>query len=207
MGQLWSDWQQAHTALEADAEWLATSGWTIPMWRDPQIVNTLRTSTGSLDAAFVAYYTRNRSAKLDGVWADLLASDGLRHWRPLLEQSMASYRDRRYAVVIPALLLIVEGAVARGAADFRRPVSSPKPSADRKRKDTPAGMRRLIWASIDAFVRAVFDRAPFDQSRPAMLNRHWILHGRELRLWARRRECIRLFHALHTISTVVNLPR
>jgi hypothetical protein len=207
MGRFWSDWEQAHTALESHAEWLGNSGWTIPMWADPQILANLRTSTGSIDAAFVAYYTKNRSAKLEANWTDLLASAGLRHWRPLLEESIASYRDRRYAVAVPALLLILEGAVACGAADLRHPVSSPKKSANRKRQDTPAGMRRLIWSSIDAFIRAVFDKAPFDQPRPAMLNRHWILHGRELRKWARRRECIRLFHALHTISTVVNLPR
>lgn len=207
MGQFWSDWQQAHAALESHAEWLANCGWTIPMWADPQILTKLRTSTGSIDAAFVAHYTKNRSAKLQAIWMDLLASAGLRHWRPLLEESIASYRDRRYAVAVPALLLILEGAVAHGAADLRRPVSSPKKSANRKRQDTPAGMRRLIWSSINAFIRAVFDKAPFDQPRPAMLNRHWILHGRELRQWARRRECIRLFHALHTISVVVNFPR
>src|SRR5579883_3387416 len=107
----WSDWQRAHAALELDVKWLAAAGWTIPLSKPPDIVNALRNAPGDLDRAFVLYYTTGHGAQLKGLWETLLKSRGLRRWRRLLAEAVESYKDKRYAVVIPALLLAFEGAV------------------------------------------------------------------------------------------------
>ena len=198
----WTKWQTAHSALESDATWLGSSGWTIPLWADPRIVKRLRSAPGDLDAAFGRHYTARNAANLRQLWAGLSASQGMRPWRRLLSEAVASYEDKRYAIVVPALLLIVEGAVAKGAGDLKRK-AAPGASARRKSELTPEGMRRLIWASIHAFVRSTFRHAPFGELRPITLNRHWVLHGRPT-VWGRRRECIRLFHALDTIAATVD---
>jgi hypothetical protein len=85
--------------------------------------------------------------------------------------------------------------------------AGPRAVTRRVRSATDAGMRRLIWVSIDGFVRSVFGDAPFQSARPVTLNRHWVLHGRSSTRWARRRECIRLFHALGTIAPTVDNVR
>jgi hypothetical protein len=130
----------------------------------------------------------------------------MKQWRVLLSEAIASYESRRYAIVVLALLVVIEGAVSTGAGVLkaRKP---PGKSAHRKRDATPAGMRRLIWVSIEAFVQPVFGDAPFNARRPITLNRHWILHGRDTTSWGRRRECIRLFHALDTIAATVDRVR
>lgn len=202
----WSNWQKVHAALEPDATWLGSEGWTIPLWADPRIVNRLRQAPGNLDAAFIRYYTVQNAANLRELWGNLTASSGMRRWRPLLAEAVASYEDKRYAIVVPALLLVVEGAVAKAAGDLRRK-ASPGVAASRKREQLPAGMRRVIWTSVLAFVRPLFGHAPFGEARPIRINRHWILHGRNVTAWARRRECIRLFHALGTIAATVDRIR
>ena len=50
-------------------------------------------------------------------------------------------------------------------------------------RETEAGTRRLIWISIESFIKPIFCNAPFTESRPIVLNRHWILHGRDTKAW------------------------
>jgi hypothetical protein len=47
----------------------------------------------------------------------------------------------------------------------------------------------------------VFASAPFDACRPDVLNRHWILHGRDVASW-RQVDSLRLFVAVDTCSRV-----
>lgn len=203
IAMFWSNWERAHVALEPDAAWLGSAGWTIPLWADPRMVRRLRHAPGDLDAPFVHRYTTQNAEQLRKLCARLLSSRGMRRWRVLLSEAIASYEDRRHAIVVPALLLVVEGAVATAAGVLKRR-SSLRRSSALKRETTPAGMRRLIWVSIESFVQSIFGDVPFDTTRPISLNRHWVLHGREANAWGRRRECIRLFHALDTISATVD---
>ena len=201
-----TNWRKAHAALEVDAEWLGSAGWTIPLWADPRLVKRLRQAPGDLDDAFVRHYTKQGGTNLRTLWEELAASRGMRPWRTLITESVASYEDRRYAIVVPALLSVVEGAVAKAGRSLKQ---QPRPKTDtrRMRSATDAGMRRLMWVSIEGFVKSVFGDAPFQSARPVILNRHWVLHGRTSTRWARRRECIRLFHALGTIAPTVDHVR
>lgn len=202
----WQLWIDAHIVLEDDTEWLGKNGWTIPMWTDPRIVTKLRNSSGDIDKAFVRSYTANDSKRLKELWKRLRSSKGLSRWNIIIRQTIDSYLNQRYAVVVPCLLIVLEGSLAYGADDLReRP--RPKNSVRNKREETEAGMRRLIWISIESFIGPIFNTAPFSESRPIILNRHWVIHGRNTKAWGLRRECIRLFHALDTVSTTVDRKR
>jgi hypothetical protein len=198
-------WAEVHARLKPDVEWLAQQGWTLPMSREPRIVAELRNASGNLDEAFVRYYTRDRNANLELMWSDITRSSGLRPWCRFIAESIDSYRDRRYTITLPALLLTFEGAVVKAAHD--RNAKGPKKPAERKRDELPGSIRQLVWVSIEGFIGRVFANAAFSAKRPVTLNRHWVLHGRDARPAAARRESIRLFHALHTIAVVVNRIR
>jgi|LGVF01.1.fsa_nt_gb hypothetical protein len=202
----WQQWIDAHVVLEDDTEWLGKNGWTMPMWTDPRIVTKLRNASGDIDKAFVRSYTVNDSKRLKELWKRLRNSKGLSRWNTVIRQTIDSYLNRRYAVVVPCLLIVLEGALAYGADDLRH-WPNPKGSARKKREETEAGMRRLIWISIESFIEPIFGKALFSESRPIILNRHWVIHGRNTKAWGLRRECIRLFHALDTVSTTVDRKR
>lgn len=204
--QFWAAWQRTHAVLEQDAEWLGSAGWTIPLWREPDILRELRqVPLDHLDTLFVQHYTAHRGANLQRVCDELLTSHGLAHWHTLLSEAVVSYRARRYAIVVTALLAILEGAIAMATQDLKRK-SDPKGATARKRKGTEKGMRRLIWVSIEAFAREVFRPVPFSDRRPTIVNRNWVLHGRDTSSWSRV-DCIRLFHALHTTMVTVDRVR
>ena len=207
INNFWQQWIEAHVALEKDTEWLGKNGWTMPLWADPRIVSKLRNASGDIDKAFVSWYTADDNKRLRELWNRLRNSKGLGRWRTVIEQTIASYLERRYAVVVPCLLIVIEGAVAHGADDLCKPVTNPKSSARNKRLKTEGGMRRLIWISIQSFLEPIFGTASFSESCPIKLNRHWVLHGRDTKAWGLRRESVRLFHALDTISTTVDRKR
>lgn len=207
INNFWKQWVEAHVALEKDTEWLGENGWTMPLWADPGIVSKLRNASGDIDKAFVRWYTADGNKRLRELWKRLRNSKGLCRWRTVIEQTIDSYLERRYAVVVPCLLIVIEGVIAHGADDLRKPVTNLKSSARNKYLQTEAGMRRLIWISIQSFIKPIFGTASFTESRPIKLNRHWVLHGRDTKAWGLRRESIRLFHALDTISTTVDRKR
>jgi len=202
----WQQWIDAHQALEDDVKWLGENGWTIPMWANPSIVRKLRNASGDIDKAFMKWYTADNNKNLSELWKRLRNSVGLSRWRKVIDQTIYSYIDRRYAVVVPCLLIVLEGSIADGANDLKN-WPKPKNSARRKRNDSEGGMRRLIWVSIESFIEPIFENAPFSAKRPIILNRHWVLHGRDTKAWGLRRESIRLFHALDTVSTTVDHKR
>ena len=52
------------------------------------------------------------------------------------------------------------------------------------------------------FVEKLFQQAPFEDVRPAFMNRHWILHGRDSASWSRA-DALRLFNALQTVDSLL----
>ena len=202
----WHRWRTAHAALEPDVEWLGKAGWTLPMWLQPHAAHELRHRTGDLDRAFLRYYERNRGEKLHALLGELERSPGLRPWRRLLREAVAAFGERRYSIVIPALLITIEGAVSRATRQLRKDRTDVKGAASRKSQNTRLPMRRLVWISIHAFLQVVFGKSRFSGKRPQIVNRHWVAHGRGTGRWSKR-ECVRLFHALHTIAVTVDRPR
>jgi hypothetical protein len=129
-------------------------------------------------------------------------------WRTLLAECYKSYRVGRYLICIPALITILEGAIAlREGAPFI-------PDRDReaffRSRIAACGddmLSQAFWESVYVFVSCLFQFADFDGTRPPTLNRHWILHGRDIADW-RQADALRLFQALDTIDLIFefNLP-
>ena len=60
---------------------------------------------------------------------------------------------------------------------------------------------KLALVSIDSFVKEVFRSISFKDKRPSIINRNWILHGRDIPEW-KRVDCIRLFQAIDTFAII-----
>src|SRR4030095_698695 len=71
---------------------------------------------------------------------------------------------------------------------------SPNTNVMCKRWDT----LRLIWKSVATFMEKLYENSDFSGNRPFLINRHWILHGRDATAWTVA-DSIRLFNALQTI--------
>lgn len=193
---------------ESDVRLLAQCGWTLPMWGEPNFAVNVMNEAGrdppnvaEIDAAFEQHYTESGGAAFDGIAEELLSSEGLSPWRVLLTECVSAYRRNEFNVPIPALFTVLEGgAVAvAGTPAATGPVRPMRAAADESKHT----IEFLIRVSLLDFLIALFASSDFAKGEPPRANRHWVLHGRSRRLFTRL-DCIRLFHALHTLSHETN---
>lgn len=185
-------------ALVRPAQKLGDLGWTVPMWAEPKLVlEVLDMEPQAIEELFVNTYREGGRAPFRELCDGMVDRTILAPWHLLLDDCRCAFVEGRYRVVVPGLLLILEGLLVASL-----------PAAGRKGKPLPIALAHqrasealhaAVWTSVVAFVRAVFKRHSFAAPRPALINRHWVLHGRDAATWGEA-ECIRLFQAVDTIS-------
>ena len=188
--------------IEPDATELGRRGWAVPMWgfylcaRD--IVREV--PADRTDEFFLNSYEADPSRETE-VIERITTSAGLARWRAMIEQAVRAYTRGDYLVVVPTMLTVTEGAVAAASNSFhgrrtRVPVQARALKAAAQR-DFP----RMALASVVGWAEVLFADHSFGADRPAMLNRHWVLHGRDVPDWTKV-DCLRVFQFLDTLSFV-----
>ncbi len=184
------------------AERLATLGWTLPMGFTPRSLAELgNSSAGEIDAVFVEYYTANDNAELHRFRAYLLSRPALVEWHALLSECFQAFEQKKYLITIPSLLLVFEGIVANAGNALRERkigLKAYQKICASKVEGAGGGVKKWKWRTVELFVSQLFQDAPFDQSRPSLINRNWILHGRDPASWTIA-DSLRLFNALITL--------
>jgi len=190
-------------ALLQAAEELGKLGWTIPMWASPTILPRLVTSgdAGAIEKAFVRAYSRNGAEQFTQLSAECKASEFLKPWRPLFQQCVRAYVSRQYRIVVPSLLLTIEGMTVT-IAGKQHTVARVRDIA-RERAARADGIAAAAWLSMAGFLDEVFGRHDFAKLPLPRLNRHCALHGRSAPNWGRA-DCLRLFQAIDTLCALAD---
>src|ERR1039458_98165 len=185
------------------AELLGRFGWTLPMQMTARHVYTLLNidDPGRINECFVDFYTINDSKRDEWLRNELLSSPLLEPWRELLIQCCNAYRREEFLITVPSLLLVLEGSLAKPENDKLTGEHRKAFFGKKLRPLSENGMDRFIWRSVETFFDWLYEFRRFDSARPSHINRHWILHGRDIPDWDRA-DCLRLFQALQTISCV-----
>lgn len=197
------DFQASIEISRRAAERLAKCGWTLPMeFTLRGIAELADKSDDEIDAFFVQYYTDDDYAALRRVRADLLARPALAQWHALLTECFDAFERKNHLITIPALSSVIEGVVAKaGNALTEKKVKLKKICAS-KAAEATSGVPQWMWRTLELFVEQLFQKAPFDENRPAFINRHWILHGRDAATWTVA-DSLRLFNALQTVDSLL----
>lgn len=189
--------------FRAAFEQLAQLGWTLPIGMcAPDLVDLSAKPVGEIDAFFVGYYTANDFRELRSVRTELASRSALSRWKVLLEQCFESFESRKYSITIPALFSVIEGVVASAAKPRTKRSVKIRGICDQRSAESTNILTIAMWRSLDLFIEQLFQPAPFDQDRPVLINRHWILHGRDAAAWTAA-DSLRLFNALQTIDSLL----
>jgi hypothetical protein len=186
---------------------VAGYGWTIPASMSPREFFYIATlgNRESVDNCFLDFYERSNCCRVPG---PATGSTSFVNWHNLLTECYASYQSGRYVICIPALITILEGAITfQESTSFRR---GSEREAFFNGKIAACGddmLARAFWESVYVFTSSLFQYASFEGTRPPAINRHWILHGRDVSDW-RQADALRLFQALETLGLIFdfNLP-
>jgi len=195
-------WKLTNAAMEKMCPKLGAIGWTIPPYFTAreiiQIVIDTKLNPSKLDKFFVEYYSASNNAYFKQELSTLptyILQPNL--FREYVQTYLAGY----YLVTIPSLLLMIEGI-------FSGLVNSSKKLyiinfCEKETSIAESGsIKRIAWSSITEFIKCLFGSIPFDKNRPELINRHWILHGRDADNW-QQSDALRLFHAISTLGLVI----
>jgi hypothetical protein len=181
---------------------LAELGWTIPMHFTPREMVELTAPTNTdqdIENDIVDFYTCDQHKQLRRLQDDLMTSNELAQWHPLLRQCFIAFDSNLHLVTVPSLISALEGVVAQKCNTLRtKNIRMIQPTRDKAAQAIPLSMERLIWKSVATFMEKLYENSDFSGNRPFLINRHWILHGRDATAWTVA-DSIRLFNALQTI--------
>lgn len=188
--------------MKDDCNKLIELGWTIPLDVTPRELNEMLRArkSSSADEVFMNYYHKNNQSNFERLKKYLLNNKEIENWRPLLKDCFDVYELDKYFVVIPALITIIDGLIASaGNLKGTRILGYLKERLESSISDS---ITNIIWKSIYEFIKLLFQKNNFDAERPLFINRHWILHGRDIVDW-NKADALKLFNALYTIINMI----
>jgi hypothetical protein len=178
---------------------LGEYGWVIPGGMTlPQTAQILSEGDKEkIDALFVKFYSDPGALSI--LRDSLLSCDSIKQWDRLLEECFEAYERCRYLITIPALLTVLEGVISK---DNPRTLSKSVRDNLLSAKLKQAGSNyyeTIHWQTIGIFLDQLYAQSDFNGPEPPGLNRHWILHGRDIPDWVQA-DSLRLFLAIETVG-------
>lgn len=197
---------QSFGSILTEARELGLRGWTVPVQLPPILIPAIvrRVPAAQTDAFFLYRYTQQHPEEFRRMVSEVTTHRTLERWWPLLVQASDAYDRQAYLLIVPVLLTVFEGALASVVG--RPHDAGPKSLASTELDGADRNLERLAWHSIAAFTEVVFQNAAFSGGRPNLLNRHWVLHGRDAPKW-NIVDALRLFQALRTLCSAKLLRR
>lgn len=181
---------------------LADFGWTMPPYLTPRESSYLSKleNKNELDDFFVDYYKNESGSEFNRLTSDLISNKRLNQWKELIEECISAKQSGNFLITIPSLITIIEGAIARYFDSTGTRIIGL--CNEEYLKCDEHSIMKVVWKSIHSFIQNIYQKNQFDKERLVIINRHWILHGRDSHAWTEA-DSLRLFQALHTLGLVI----
>jgi hypothetical protein len=175
---------------------IGEAGWTFPLDATFREVDEMwrRAELEGIDVVFSHFL--EEPATFQKMRSRLIEGTELTFWRPLIEQSFGAYEAGLYLVVVPAMLTVFEGCLTQaGGMDAWVKTRTKELTRQLRAAAAPGSLELARWTCLEAFVSRLYASHSFEVTRPTIINRHWILHGRDAPVWDKT-DCLRLFQAV-----------
>lgn len=181
---------------------MADAGWIIPFELQPWEILSLVENCSSkekMNEWVYDFYTANNNENLKNVFLSIREDNRIIQWEKLMNECIKAYSQGFICVIIPSLLTIIEGIISKWMENPKSiKVCTPVKS---KMDSTKDDYGKLCWLSIHLVITRIFNSQNFDKDRPELINRHWILHGRDETKWEKI-DVVRLFVTVHALLCV-----
>lgn len=207
------DWGDFGLIEKEAAEVLGQKGWTFPLHMSFHEVSELSevNDQNKLDLLIQTFYS-NRT-EYQNMKTQILENGLIEQWRELLAQCFDNYEKGNYLIVIPNLFIVIENlAHILITPRFQKYINPDKKKGERKpalrnqykqvQQEIETDRTYIIfYVSVAEFLNSVFKAGNFDKrsNRLPIINRDWVLHGRDYPSNWKQVDALRLFNALSTI--------
>lgn len=158
-------------------------------------------SKGELDNHFFQYYSKDDWDGYKSLKKDIVQRINPK-WSKLIDDCFFLFENDRYKLTIPVLFSIIEGEIAMTLDTSKHGVKLKKELEDQTNEETEKFKKAVLHSVFVCMEKALFTSSPFDGERKEVINRHWVLHGRDdPRLWEKV-DALRLFTILNSIQFV-----
>ena len=204
------DWVGIMKTWRESAEKIGERGWTFPLSMTPREVVELY-EVEDIDAEMEEYFSHNNGHEYMRMKRDVLYHKIIESWKDLLEQCFNSYENGNYLVAIPNLFIIVEGIarmlISQKFEKHQKAYRRPKVYTQFKvvREEVPTDRLYLVaYVSVLGFLNEVFKNGNFDENstRYQIINRDWVLHGKDTPSNWKKVDALRLFNAIYSLTAV-----
>lgn len=179
-------------------------GWTLTReintleYLDDDLLNL---SLKEKDEYFYDYYSKN-DWELYHLMKDSLLESVDSKWKELMEDCFDSFEQNKYRMVIPLLFSIVEGE----SANIFRTHKVGGPLVTFMTTQVSSEQDKFTQIAIYSLTRfmkkQLFTFHEFDKYRKPVINRNWVLHGRDDPKHWQKVDALRLFNVLSTLQLV-----
>lgn len=153
------------------------------------------------DEYFYGYYSKNNWEHYRLMKESLLESVDPK-WQDLMADCFDSFEQDKYRMVIPLLFSIIEGETAKIFKTNEyggRLINFMKTQVSSEQDK----FTQIAIYSLNNFMRKqLFRTHDFNKDRKPVINRNWILHGRDDPKHWRKVDALRLFNVLSTLQLV-----
>lgn len=189
--------------IDEKVEEFSESGWPMPEFLTPkELFEIYESSTlENIDDKMVAVFDEG-TPEFRNMKNEILSSQELEEWQPLIEECFYCYSNEKFHVTIPALLSILEGILAKkwnqihGKINVQNWINGKLASKD-------LTFEAMYLKSIGKFLIHLFKSIDFKNRDHPQLNRHLVLHGRSIKVWDKS-DSLKLFLNIYVIATIID---
>jgi hypothetical protein len=190
--------------IEAITEYNSSHGWTltgemdIVFYLDEKL---LLLNQYKLDDLFVDYYESD--SKKNYLITKTTIFDGIdEQWKSVLNDCFELYEQDKYKVIIPMLISIIEGEISKIADSVmvgRRLFEDWEKQIISEKQKVELIINHTLYQYLS---KDLFGSKKFIEERGSMLNRHWVLHGRDNPDYWTKADALKLINVLSTLQFI-----
>ncbi|TWK54840.1 hypothetical protein [Bacillus licheniformis] len=153
-----------------------------------------------IDQIFISFYEENEYQQLKTLINTL--KNGLsERWGEIFDQSLDLYLEGKFKITIPALISVIEGelSIIVGSKSYGRKLLN---EFEDKLDDKMKFLTIAAYSAYYFFDEHLFKKHDFSDSRLPLLNRNWILHGRDDPSAWKKEDALKLLNTLSTLQFI-----
>lgn len=156
------------------------------------------------DEYFYEHYSKNDWENF-GHTKNAISSNIEPRWYNLIQDCFDSFEDDKYRLAIPTLFTIIEGEMSyvfqshQGSYNLIQLI-------EKKAKNEEAEMKQIaLYSVVHSMQDQLFGSHKFYEERNQLINRHWILHGRDEPNQWQKVDVLRLFNVISSLQFIKDI--